>query len=339
MSEFTLVGQLAQIAEQEKSVIICFNKGKGIIGYTVSLPPKKILFKESDIVSLIIQDEAEAIEDYDDKVERRRDSLKYKAGAIEDKARSQIASAKERLGRTHGQPIHLDGTNPDGDIGFRNKIERDFIKGYGKLKEVRAVQYQADRVGTGGVSSDDPQAIEKLILKIEGHQTRLVLMKATNKVVKSKKFKPEQKVQKLVELGHTSEGATKLLKPSLQARDGGYPAFQYPTDTIRDTKKRIASLIIAKCEKLASEDCEPIKTRHDDLALCVVENHAINRLQIVFDNTPDSKAAWGIMKKRGFNFSHGEGAYQRNLGNARWATGGVLSDLRDAKECLVNKSG
>lgn len=175
----------------------------------------------------------------------------------------------------------------------RNLEEWNYIQGL--LDKIRSV-------GTGGISSDDPQAVEKLEAKLAALEKHQEMMKAANAAIRMKD--PAKGDAKLAELGYTPEDIAKLREPDFCGRIG-YPAYalQNNNANIRRIRGRIAEL--KKRTENTPEGWEFDGGR-------VVVNTAENRLQIIFDGKPDADIRTEL-KGEGFRWAPSQGAWQRQL--------------------------
>ena len=175
----------------------------------------------------------------------------------------------------------------------RNLEEWNYIQGL--LDKIRSV-------GTGGISSDDPQAVEKLEAKLAALEKHQELMKAANVAIRMKD--PTEGDAKLAELGYTPEDIAKLREPDFCGRIG-YPAYllQNNNANIRRIRGRIAEL--KKRTENTPEGWEFDGGR-------VVVNTTENRLQIIFDGKPDADIRTEL-KGEGFRWAPSQGTWQRQL--------------------------
>ena len=175
----------------------------------------------------------------------------------------------------------------------RNLEEWNYIQGL--LDKIRSV-------GTGGISSDDPQAVEKLEAKLAALEKHQEMMKAANAAIRMKD--PAKGDAKLAELGYTPEDIAKLREPDFCGRIG-YPAYalQNNNANIRRIRGRIAEL--KKRTESTPEGWEFDGGR-------VVVNTAENRLQIIFDGKPNADVRTEL-KGEGFRWAPSQGAWQRQL--------------------------
>lgn len=175
----------------------------------------------------------------------------------------------------------------------RNLEEWNYIQGL--LDKIRGV-------GTGGISSDDPQAVEKLEAKLAALEKHQEMMKAANAAIRMKD--PAKGDAKLAELGYTPEDIAKLREPDFCGRIG-YPAYalQNNNANIRRIRGRIAEL--KKRTESTPEGWEFDGGR-------VVVNTTENRLQVIFDGKPDADVRTEL-KGEGFRWAPSQGAWQRQL--------------------------
>ncbi len=176
----------------------------------------------------------------------------------------------------------------------RNREEWSHIQGLiGKIKGT----------GTGGISGDDPDALEKLRAKRDKLVKHQELMKAANAAIRLKDT--EEGDRRLAELGFDAQEIAGLRKPDWCGRVG-YPAFELSNNNanIRRIEGRIKEL-----EKRASEPA-PEGWKFDGGE--VVINQGVNRVQIIFDGKPDPDVR-SELKSEGFRWAPSQGAWQRQL--------------------------
>ena len=175
----------------------------------------------------------------------------------------------------------------------RNLEEWNYIQGL--LDKIRSV-------GTGGISSDDPQAVEKLEAKLAALEKHQEMMKAANAAIRMKD--PAKGDAKLAELGYTPEDIAKLREPDFCGRIGYLAyALQNNNANIRRIRGRIAEL--KKRTESTPEGWEFDGGR-------VVVNTTENRLQVIFDGKPDADVRTEL-KGEGFRWAPSQGAWQRQL--------------------------
>lgn len=264
-----------------------------------------------------------AIAAYEARQEAKRERLERAAARARGASQSAWRSSHAAVaGIPPGQPI-LRGHHSE--RRHRRAIERSHAAMRRSIEEERRAADLAARaaaVGTGGISSDDPAAVVKLVEKLKALEQRRDHMKAVNKRVRAaaKKLKlrakdvrnSEQALQILEAAGVEGRELAGLLQSfQIQPYHGvGYPSYNL-TNTgaeIRRVKKRIEAL---RREYARPEQVEPEIFEGFE----VIENREINRIQIVFDGKPGKKTR-DLLKRSGFRWSRREGAWQRQLNEA-----------------------
>ncbi len=172
-----------------------------------------------------------------------------------------------------------------------------------EYQEIQGILDKIKGVGLGGISGDDPQAVEKLEAKLAALEKRQERMKAANAAIRMKDT--EAGDQKLREMGYSEAAIKELRSPDFAGRIG-YPAFELSNNNanIHRIKERIADL-----KKRQSED-GPEGWSFDGGE--VVVNKELNRLQIIFDDKPDADLR-SKLKGEGFRWAPSQGAWQRQL--------------------------
>lgn len=167
--------------------------------------------------------------------------------------------------------------------------------------EVQGIRDKIRSVGTGGISSDDPLALEKLRAKLDELVKHQELMKVANAAIRMKDTTKGN--AKLAELGYTPEEIKQLREPDFCGRIG-YPAFELSNNNanIHRIQGRIAEL-----EKRAAA---PVPEGWTFDGGRVAINTEINRLQIIFDGKPDADTR-AELKGEGFRWAPSQNAWQR----------------------------
>jgi hypothetical protein len=180
-------------------------------------------------------------------------------------------------------------------------------------KDYQAISGLLDRIqalGTGGISSDDPEALNKLKEKLAGLERNHEYMKAVNVYYRKHK---------------TLDGCPGLdenIRQDLERYShlGFIPTYKlsYNLAEIKRVKQRITEL-----ERLAERPPQGWKFGGGE----VVVNNGENRLQILFDGKPNEEMR-RTLKSRGFRWAPTQGAWQRQLtNNAIYAAKEVLRGM------------
>lgn len=182
----------------------------------------------------------------------------------------------------------------------QNAADRANMK---EFEEIQDILRKIKGVGTGGISSDDPNALEKLREKLSRLEKHQATMKAANAAIRMKDTAKGD--AKLADMGYTPDEIKQLREPDFCGRIG-YPSYELSNNnaTIKRTRERIAEL-----EKRQSEPA-PDGWAFDGGE--VVVNTELNRLQIVLEGRPDEDMKQA-MKSHGFRWAPSQGAWQRQL--------------------------
>jgi hypothetical protein len=151
---------------------------------------------------------------------------------------------------------------------------------------------------------DAPPRATALEQKLAAAEKRQEMMKAANKIVKSKKLTDAQKVEQLTPLVGSAAIAAKLLEPDFCGRFG-FADFELKNNNANIRRMR------EQLEDYKRRDERTTKEREIN-GVTVTENAEADRLQLHFPGKP-SEAVRSDLKSRGFRWSPAAGAWQRQL--------------------------
>lgn len=178
-----------------------------------------------------------------------------------------------------------------------------------KYDEIKAIRSRIARLGTGGIQSDDPEAIAKLTAKAERLEARQEAMKEANRWFR--------KYGCLAGFTCDVEGVVSdALLDYGRGYDIPFPPYALSNNlaNIKRTRERIAQL---EREKEAPRDDRETTVNREPCR--VVENAEAMRLQLLFEDKPEPETR-DLLKRNGFRWSPKNGAWQRQLtDNARRA--------------------
>ncbi|WP_338112832.1 DUF3560 domain-containing protein, partial [Xanthomonas perforans] len=246
---------------------------------------------------------------YEAKLEARRERLLTRAQEANKNADSLHKKARSMAGAIpFGQPILVGHHSESRDRNYRERIHKTFGKAFAEMDNAQHYASKAAAVGTGGVSSDDPDAVAKLRKELQAMEASQERMKAANKVIRTKKT-PEEREAALISQGFTAAVAADILKPDFCGRVG-FPSYALSNNTanMRRVRLRIDELEKRK----ASADVE----RRGD-GFTYREDVAENRVMFLFDAKPD-QATRTLLKRYGFKWSPSRDGqpWVRQLNNA-----------------------
>lgn len=239
-------------------------------------------------------------EDYAERKENRIERLEHRASKATEESMTAYKRASEigRL-RPFGQPILVGHHSEKQARNDQRRIERNMDKclDAGKKAEYYAGLAQA-AANNKAISSDDPEAIEKLKAKLSKLQAAQKQDKALNAYYR--KYKTVRGFEGIND--DEAEKADAQLAEMREEIRRPVPAWCLSNRNaeINRLKKRIAGL----CQV---DEMEHIEIRFDGGQ--IVTNEQINRVQIYFDSKPDETVRKEL-KNWGFRWSPGEGAWQ-----------------------------
>jgi hypothetical protein len=256
------------------------------------------------------------IDAFEAKQERKRDRLEAAASKARAESSARLGAAR-RLGDAipFGQPIlvgHHSERRHRRDI---EKIDRNMRKGFAASDRANELASRAASIGTGGISSDDPIAVQKLKAELAPLVEMQAKMKAANAAIrKHANAGPAAQIAALVALGYSATIAAKLLEKDFAGRIG-FADYKITNNgaNIRRIEKRIAEL--AKKDETPAR--APISGTIEGLTFTIRENKDANRTQIEFSGKP-GEALRSKLKSAGFRWAPTEGAWQRQISNGAW---------------------
>ena len=268
--------------------------------------------------------------EYEAKQERRRERLERAAERATRESDAQHRRSRELVaGIPFGQPILV---GHHSEKRHRRAVDRSW-DALGKAveadKRAQELAARAAAVGTGGISSDDPDAIDKLREKLAGECAKRDMMKAANKAYKAAvtagvagrrldelSVETVQRIAKASGLPIDSKelAAAVAWVPAYSFERGpfvGWP-LQNLSANIRRIEERIAELEkrAKDVADLAAQGSAALETVVG--AVRIVKNLEANRVQVFFPGKPAAEVR-SELKANGFRWAPSEGAWQRHL--------------------------
>lgn len=202
-----------------------------------------------------------------------------------------------------GQPILVGHYSEQRDRNYRNRIESKFRKGFETQNEAAALEQRADAAESNtAISSDDPNAVEKIKAQIVKLEELQETMKAANKLVR------KNDRGGLAALGFSESRIDQLFTPDFIGRLG-FPSYEVTNNgaNIRRLKERVKTL-----ESHAHDE-----TTETVIGDCrIVDSVEDNRLQMFFPSKPDD-AVRSRLKSNGFRWTPTLGCWQAYRGAYR----------------------
>lgn len=187
------------------------------------------------------------------------------------------------------------------------------------MEEYRQIEKLLDKmksIGTGGIQSGDPRAVEKLEKKLQGLESLQEMMKAVNAYYRKNSTLDGCPVLSEAQISKLTEA----MSGSWQASPKPFESYELTNNgaEIRRLRQRIDKLKQEKAQPTAEQEIKGIR---------IVENTENMRIQIFFPDKPDAETR-SLLKSNGFRWAPSCGAWQRQLtSNGRAAAKAVLDSL------------
>lgn len=228
---------------------------------------------------------------YELKQAARKERYENRAKVNKEKSDALYTAGTEALKAIpFGQPVMPDHHSYKSDIAYRSKAVGKIDKSFEISKKADHYEQKAESVGTGGISSDDPDAIDKLEIKLLELQEVHQKMKDMNAEARK-------------------NGTEKPCPTWMLSNSNG---------NIRNVTLRIEELKERK-NLVAREVVTDLFTMKED-----IED---NRVLFIFEGKPEEEVR-KVLKGRGFKWSPSRSAWVRQLNrNGRFAAKYVIQEL------------
>lgn len=281
------------------------------------------------------------IEDFADRQEAKRERLEDRADKAQNLASGHQKTADAIFnGIPMGQPIlvgHHSEKRHRRDLARADRALRGSID---EAENANRLRQRAEGLGQHGISSDDPQASEKIAERIAQLEAKRDWMKAINAILRTKLREVRQRdpagdeataLAELCQAGTiTQQEWTKLARDfSMFPYHGlGFPAYALTNlgTNIRRLKDRVDSL----ARTATTQATTPPQLR-TGAGYEVFEDRDENRVCFRFPNQP-STAICQALRQAGFHWNRTLGAWTRLLNNSAWQGAAYVADRIDRGE-------
>ncbi len=259
---------------------------------------------------------------YEQKQAARKARLEDRAEKLASQADARFNSASSEVaGIPFGQPILVGHHSESRHRNALKRHDQKMRKGLELQQAARDAAGRAESVGKAGISSDDPEAVEKLTERLAVLEARRALYKALNNAHKAY-LKDPATLEANKSLTATYKTMVRDYKPAYSWEPHPIAPYQFGnlSAEIRRVKQRI-EILQAAAARPAVPDVEGEGFR-------IVQNVEDNRVQIFFDGKPAPEIRKHL-KAQGFRWAPSVGAWQRQLnGNGLWAARCMLKILQ-----------
>lgn len=248
------------------------------------------------------------------------EKLAQKANVESEKTYNRAHKMAEAI--PFGQPILIGHHSEKRDRNYRDRIHNTYGKAFALQDKAKHYEQKAASVGTGGISSDDPEAITKLKEQLADVRASQETMKKANALIRKYKGDEVAQISAIAALdGFTEATARELVKPDCCGRIG-FPSYALSNNNAnaRRIEQRIKEL-----ERMQ----ERATVEHEGKGYTYREDTEENRVMFIFDGKP-GETTRKILKSNGFRWSPSRDGkpWVRQLNNAGlWAARTVREAL------------
>ncbi|WP_343606254.1 DUF3560 domain-containing protein [Fluviicola sp.] len=240
--------------------------------------------------------------------ERKQNRIDYaQEQARKNQAKSEALSKSASEMASHipfGQPILVGHHSEKRDRNYRAKIGNTFQRSVDAGNKASHYRNKVKTIKNNrAISSDDPEALEKIDEKIAQLEKLQSFMKQANVFVRKGNKEGFLKLE-----WATEETWEQLNKPDCFG-GLGFASYKLTNNSanIRRLKQRREQL--AKLTKVETKTVEIEGVK-------LVHNVEANRVQLVFEGIPSEEVRSQLKKRFHFRWCRSEGAWQRHLNNA-----------------------
>lgn len=234
------------------------------------------------------------VQAFNDKIQRRKERLQGRAANAQSEGQFAYKRARSMASVIpFGQPILVGHHSERRDRAYRGRIHDTFGKAFKLQEKAEYLQRKAETVGTGGISSDDPEAITKLKAELSGMEASQEMMKAANKIIR-KHADHATRLSALQAVGFSPANAERCLTKDVMGSIG-YPSYALSNNTanMRRVKQRIADLEARSKRATVVDKYSTFEYREDTEE---------NRVMFIFDGKPSAQIR-DILKAHAFKWS------------------------------------
>lgn len=238
---------------------------------------------------------------YEAKLEARRARLEERATKASAASGAAFdASRRATAGIEMGQPILVGHHSERRHRAALERSDNAMRRSCQEQKKAEHYARKAAAVGTGGISSDDPEAVSKLREQLADLEALQERMKRVNAALRKKT--PELQAAALVALGFTEATAAQVIQ------GGGYPKYRMTNNgaSIRRVAERIEQLEAMRARETVEIEGAGYTYRED---------REENRVMFEFQGKPAQEVR-ELLKAHAFKWSPSRGAWVRQLSAA-----------------------
>lgn len=252
-----------------------------------------------------------------------KEGLKRATDRFENKFRAALHAKSRCLSSMITGPAKFPTARAERANNAEHKRTGEMLEYVEKVRESFARKERGAHI----ISSDDPEAIEKLETKVALLKNNQEIMKLVNKTVRKEKGETDpKKIVDAIQHLTTKERAEKIAAGALKPDCfGHYGCAPFELSNNLANIKRLES----RLKQLKNRPSESAEIEREGVK--IVENVEANRLQLIFNDKP-SEEIRALLKSKGFRWSPRYSAWQRQLTeNAKYSTQMVLRKLEEMR--------
>lgn len=255
---------------------------------------------------------------YEQKQAARKERLEDLAERLRAESDTAYQNARQMASVIpFGQPILVGHHSEGRDRRYRARIWKKQDQACELAAKAKHYEEKAASVGTGGISSDDPQAVEKLQAELATLEKLQTTMKKANALVR------KNDRAGLTALGFSETRITQLFTPDFCGRIG-FPDYALTNNGANMRRIR------GRIEQLQTAPTETTERQEGDVT--IREDATENRVMLIFHGKPSDEVR-AMLKSAGFKWSPNRGAWVRFLNNAgRAAAQYVISKIKEQQQ-------
>lgn len=259
--------------------------------------------------------------------------LRTRAGKVNAEGDARLEGARKLASIIPlGQPILVGHHSEKRHRRDQRRINDGYDKGFTLKNEATALESRARSAERNdAISSDDPNAPERMRQKIAELEQNRAVMKQANALIRRAKGDKAKAIAALVGIGIAAAIAARVVEPDFAGRVG-FADYQF-TNTgteIRRLQQRLATLEMNAAAQAAGEERQ-IGT--------VTLRESSNRTQLIFPGKPSDETRKRL-KSNGFRWAPSEGAWQRHSSpQARDLAERIARELERERELVDGTRG
>lgn len=263
---------------------------------------------------------------YEAKQEARKERLEQRAKKAEQESTRRWKASSDIVGMIPmGQPILVGHHSEGGHRAALKRSDNHMRASVAEQEKAEHYHQKAAGVGRAGISSDDPEAVQKLVKKLETLEYSQERMKEINADWR----KAKGNIDDMTTINDTTKAKMKAAKNSYYMGADRYIPFEgYSLSNNSSEVRRVKQRI----DQLRAANSRPEAEDIQGDGYIITECKEDNRIRFIFDGKPAPEVCQ-VMRRNGWKFSRYNVAWQRHLNNqGRYSARSVIEELKELAE-------